>query len=182
MQTSHIYAQPYHHESAYIVGNPEFMKQLADAALDLSATTLPQIRSLRCVPSDGEAFDLEVVCLPDGSQYWDNLKLPYTDYEFSSQGIDPNRLAIELVKQGAGEPSSDAAMVKLRESILEPSPLLSSSSPEMAKLKELTNSWQTDLQEAVTLTIANDPEDYEQIKSALEGLKLILEIKKLTGC
>jgi hypothetical protein len=175
MQTIHVYAQPSQHEPSYLIGTPEGLKQVGEAALSLSKKVLPEISSLRCRSSDGEAYDVEIISLPEGSRYWDNLKLPYTDYEYSAQGIHPNRLAIELIKQGAGEADSSAATPQ------EMPESLSANSSEIAKLKDSIFYWQSQLQEAITATISNDPEDYEQVKNALESLKLILEIKKLIG-
>ncbi len=71
----HVYAQPFWHQEAFIVGNREALEALRDA-ID-SALAEDEGKAV-VVAADHEGYDLHVYREEDQS-YWENSMLPYTD-------------------------------------------------------------------------------------------------------
>lgn len=72
MTMLHIYAQPYWHCDAFILGDRDSLTRLRDALTRALDSGQPQ--AIEAFTSDGEAFGAVVAVCDD-----DNLALPYTD-------------------------------------------------------------------------------------------------------
>lgn len=84
----HIYGQSTNHASAYLIANPEALRQLLtqiQAALDGDCSI-----SSRYFVNDGEGFDLEILCLHDEGKMR-ALMDPYMD-SIGEDGIPPYTL------------------------------------------------------------------------------------------
>lgn len=85
----HVYAQPFWHTNATIVGNTEAIKllrQLCDMALE------SQTAGGEFMTSDGEGYHCRVICTDD-SELWGKLQLPYIDEDARDRRentINPN--------------------------------------------------------------------------------------------
>lgn len=178
------------HYPAFVVGTPEALQDLAIAASSLAGIQRLAVRAVKTFSGDGEEYDLNVICVPSDSRYWDNLQPPYTE-DFEPQGTPPANLLVEIMNLS----SSETELLSLEIEPPPPPPAHlrkdTAEDPSLKKLKGLVEVWMLRHEDAVSyyqqqaMVPGDSPGDtiarLRALNEALEGYKLLLEIKRLTG-
>lgn len=84
----HIYAQPFWHQEAFIVGNREALEYLRDA---INSALAEEAGSADAFAADGEGYEIKVY-KEEGEEFWNKALLPYTDekmFVVSTDAISP---------------------------------------------------------------------------------------------
>ncbi len=96
----HIYAQPFEHAEAWIIGDAKSLKALRDA-ID-KALTDATISSVKSITADGESFVTIVANVDDWGEGIDVLPLPY--YAATTPGSPFEHFKKEVYKRLVREP------------------------------------------------------------------------------